>query len=76
MGLNGSRFALWSKTGGRTDFFLCQVLTCFLFHQPDINWLWPLQVVYGKTDLRRPNKCTLTLCKVILGLKWAEESVQ
>lgn len=51
MGLNGSRFALWSKTGGGTGFYLCQALTCFLFHQPDINWLWPLQVVYGKTDL-------------------------
>lgn len=53
MGLNGSRFALWSKTGGRTGSFLRQALTCFLFHQPDINGLWPLQVVDGKTDLER-----------------------
>lgn len=56
MGLNGSRFALWSKTGGRTGSFLRQALTCFLFHQPDINGLWPLQVVDGKTDLEKKIK--------------------
>lgn len=50
----------WKQIGPRLQrleggkgFFTLGVLTCFLFHQPDICWLWPLQLVYGKTDLEK-----------------------
>lgn len=41
---------------GGQALFLCEARTCFLFDQPDIIWLWPLQVVYGKTDLEGKKK--------------------
>lgn len=67
MGLNGSRLALWSKTGERSRSVKYLVLTCFLFHQPDIHGLRSLQLVYGKTNLN--NKMQMEQFKTIFILE-------
>lgn len=60
-GLHRSRLALWSKTWGGRGSTGHWALTCLFLHQPDVHWLWALQVVYRTLDLENKHgtpECT------------------